>query len=88
MRTGYEEAKHLLNHYMQEAWIKAGLKWDADNSVEVDGIIDAIRDGVDEQIQEALTNRRGLKMPEDKLKPCPFCGDEAEIKDNGYVFLV
>ena len=58
MRKGYDEAKHLLNHYMQEAWEKAGLKWDADNSVEVDGIIDAISDGVEEQIRNALANRR------------------------------
>ena len=56
MRTGYEEAKHLLNHYMKNAWTKAGLKWDNDNSIEVDGIIDAIRDGVEEQIRNA--NRR------------------------------
>ena len=58
MRTGYEEAKHLLNHYMMEVWTKAGLKWDNDNNIEVDGIIDAIRDGVDEQIRNALANRR------------------------------
>jgi hypothetical protein len=58
MRTGYKEAKHLLNHYMMEVWAKAGLKWDSDNSVEVDCIIDAIRDGVDEQIRNALANRR------------------------------
>ena len=58
MRTGYDEAKHLLNHYMRKAWEKAGLKWDNDNSVEVDCIIDFIRDGVEEQIKEVLTNRR------------------------------
>lgn len=56
MRKGYDEAKHLLNYYMKKAWENAGLKWDNDNSVEVDGIIDAIRDGVEEQISNA--NRR------------------------------
>ena len=58
MRTGYEEAKHLLNHYIANVWEKAGLKWDADNSVEVDCIIDAISEGVEEQIRNALANRR------------------------------
>ena len=57
MRQGYDEAKHLLNHYLKNVWAEAGLKWGSDNQVEVDAIIDSIQEGVQKQIEEALQKK-------------------------------
>jgi hypothetical protein len=37
-----EYAKHLLVYYFEIVFDKAGLPWDSDNVVEVEGIVDSI----------------------------------------------
>lgn len=39
-----ERAKRLLVHYLKQATDAAGCRWDADNTAEVDAIIDSIID--------------------------------------------
>lgn len=57
MTYGYDEAKCLLCFYMKTVWENAELKWDSDNRAEVEDIIGSIKDGVEEQINEAMQDR-------------------------------
>jgi hypothetical protein len=41
-RRHTEYAKHLLIHYFATAFEAAGLKWDNDNVVEIEGVVDSI----------------------------------------------
>ncbi len=46
------QAKRLLVHYLQTVWKKAGLKWDGDNEVETEEIVDSIIDAAQADVQE------------------------------------
>ena len=50
-------AKRLLTHYFQTAFQGAGLRWDNDNRVEVEEIIDLIFAEINDQA-EAVDERR------------------------------
>lgn len=47
-----EKAKSTLVHYIRTAFVAADLKWDNDNTAEVEGIVDDIADGIRRQIEE------------------------------------
>lgn len=42
MSAAQERARKALKHYLRQATQAAGLKWDSDNDVEVEGIVDDI----------------------------------------------
>lgn len=46
----FSEAKRVFNHYMRKAWEASGLRWDSDNEVEVNGIIDDLVNGIREEL--------------------------------------
>ncbi len=54
MNHNYEYAKRLLSFYMRQAKESAGGYWSGDNQTEAEGIIDAIEQAVQQQINEAL----------------------------------
>jgi hypothetical protein len=41
-----QKAVSLLTHYFQTAFKAAGLKWDSDNDMEMEQIVDEILEGV------------------------------------------
>ena len=55
------EAKRMMEHYMRTVWESAGLKWDYDNSAEMQIIIDYIVDAAKEEVKKEMKNElRGL----------------------------
>lgn len=46
-------AKRLLVYYMQQAWEAAGLRWDSDNTAEVESIIDEIISAIKNELAES-----------------------------------
>ena len=49
-----QEAKKLLTHYFRLALEEAGVKFDNDNQVEIEAIIDLIFDGVMYEVEKCL----------------------------------
>ena len=43
-------AKSLLVHYLRWACVGSGERWDSDNTVEVEEIVDAIFDEIDDEV--------------------------------------
>ena len=43
-------AKILLNYYMRKSWEASGLLWDSDNESDIDSMVDAIVEGVKQEI--------------------------------------
>jgi hypothetical protein len=54
--TSRGRAADLLTHYLRTAFEGAGLKWDSDNSYEVDQLVDALHEMVVDEIQEHAEN--------------------------------
>ena len=42
-----QKAAILLSHYFQLVFKKAGMKWDSDNNMEMEQIVDEILEGVE-----------------------------------------
>lgn len=47
-----EYAKKVLVHYIKHAWEAAGKRWDNDNRVEVEGIVDDIIEAAKQELRE------------------------------------
>ena len=43
-------AKILLNYYMRKSWEASGLLWDSYNESDIDSMVDAIVEGVKQEI--------------------------------------
>jgi hypothetical protein len=52
-----QEAKNLLNHYLQRALKNTGSKVDSDTTVEIDAIVDHIVDAAVEETLQRLDQR-------------------------------
>ncbi len=48
--SNISNAKRVLNYYMRKAWEAGGLRWDSDNEVEVNAIVQDIVDGIKEEL--------------------------------------
>ena len=48
------EAADLLIYYMRQAWTRAGLNWEPDNSAEMRILVDHLMDAVDKRIEDVM----------------------------------
>ncbi|MCL6559918.1 MAG: hypothetical protein K6U74_14220 [Firmicutes bacterium] len=64
MPKDLQDAKELLVHYFRTVWLKAGLKWDSDNTAEVESIVDSIVGEV-EAIVDSIFAKMASKLLQD-----------------------
>jgi GTPase involved in cell partitioning and DNA repair len=67
-----ERAVRLMSHYFETVWKKAGIRWDADNFVEmetlVEFLIDAAKDETRERVKELESRVKELEEYKDELE--------------------